>query len=135
MDISELVFCQKNGIFFVWRMGDGEAMTTFLRNRKNISLEIQIENAINDGRERMWTLVGIGHWYLSPVEPKDAQQENSDLAGVPFVIYNVTAALLRLKNLPERELRSTEMGTQEMRKKWIPYVCERLRQVLWESEE
>jgi hypothetical protein len=135
MDISELVFCQKNGIFFVWRMGDGRVMTTLLRNRTNISLEIQIENAITDGRSRMWILVGIGNWYLRPVESKDCQQENSDLGGVPFIIYNVTATLLRLKNLPERELRSTQMGMQEMREKWIPYLCERLRKVLWGIDE
>ena len=135
MDIAELVFLQKFGVFFVWKKSDNGSITTFLRNRANISLEVQIENAINDGRERMWTLVGIGNWYLRPINVIGAKQDETGFSGMSFEIYNVSASLLRLKKLPDRELRSTELGITEMREKWIPRVCALLRKALWESTE
>lgn len=135
MDISELVFAQKYGVFFVWRMNNGKVMTTFLRNRANISPEIQTENAINDGRDRRWTLIGVGHWYLYPLETQDTAGGKHDVEGISLTVYTVTAALLRLKKLRERELQSTTVGIQEMREKWLPHICERLRKILWEGGE
>lgn len=125
---------QTYGVFFVWKKCNKKIVTTFLRNRENIPLEIQIENAITDGRNRAWTLVGIGHWFLQPLEANTIEWTMPELSSVQFTVYNVAASLLRLKNLPERELQSTEIGTQEMREKWIPYICEHLRQTLWGYE-
>lgn len=132
MDISDLLFSQKNGVFLVWKMHDGKAITTFLRNRMNISLEVQIENAVADGRSKMWTLIGIGHWHLRPVHTENSTTEN--MGGLTFNISTVTASLLRLKKLPEREHKSTELGIQEMRERWIPDICAQLRKILGESE-
>lgn len=135
MDIAELVFNQRNGVFFVWKMGNGKTMTTFLRNRKNIALELQVENALADGRGRMWTLTGIGYWCLSPIQKGNIPPSVAGGTGLSFAINHVTTSLLRIKNLPDRELKSTELGMQEMREKWIPYICERLRKILWEDEK
>src|SRR3989338_4671554 len=121
-------------MFFVWKMENEQMLITFLRNRANIPSEIQVENAIHDGRERRWTLVGVGHWYLCPIEQKDTGPTENHLMGVSLTMHNVTASLLRLKKLHERELQSTAAGAQEMREKWIPHICERLRKILWEED-
>ena len=132
MDISDLLFSQKNGVFLVWKMRDGKALTTFLRNRTNITLEVQIENAIGDGRSNMWKLIGIGHWHLRPIHAEKPALE--DMGGLTFSISTVTASLLRLKKLPERERKSTILGIQEMRERWIPDICAQLRKILGENE-
>lgn len=132
MNIAELVFAQKYGIFFVWKMDNEKVLITFLRNRTNISPEIQIENALHDGRECSWTLIGVGHWQLCPIEGKDLG--SNTLNGVSLTMHTVTAAPLRLKKLSEREMRSTTAGLREMREKWVPHVCARLRKILWEED-
>ncbi len=132
MNISDLLFSQKNGVFLVWKMRNDKMLTIFLRSRVNIPLEVQIGNAIEDGRSNIWTLIGIGHWNLLPRHTEKTATENG---GLTFNISTVSTSLLRLKKLPEQERNSTIQGIREMREKWIPDICNQLRKILETGNE
>ena len=136
MDISELIFAQKHGICFVWKMRNGKMLITFLRDQENISPQRQLEGALYDGcRKRKWTLIGVGHWYHATIEQQHAGLTDNGVQVVSSPVHTITAAPLRLKNLSWREMREMAMGMEEMREKWIPYICEQLRKILREESE
>jgi hypothetical protein len=134
VEISELVFAQTCGIFFVWRTRNREILITFLRNKADVPSEVQIENAIDDGsRRRKWTLIGVGHWHHCPIKQHSVGPTETGIRDDALPSYTITAAPLRMKKLFWKEMRSTSMGMQEMREKWIPYICEQLRKILQEE--
>lgn len=136
MEMVKLLFEQTSGVFFVWKKQNGKRLATFLRKRRGVSEESQIDRAILGGRIRGWELVGIGYWRIQPVTTRyiiypDSSPEkkpNSDITN------SLNASLLWLKKIPEKERRSTERGAKEMREQCIPAICAQIRKVLWESD-
>lgn len=133
MNIVNLLSEQKSGIFFVWKTEFKELVITFLRSREGVSTQSQINKAVHDGRARALELVGVGHyWRIKPIMLREITEKNV----LPIkkqdadVANDITASLLTLKQLPERERKSTEHGAQEMREKYIPIVRERMREIL-----
>ncbi len=135
MEITQLLFEQTSGVFFVWKTGLKTQTVTFLRNRKDVSTQSQIDKAILDGRVRAWELTGIGHWWIQPIVIREITEPGSSPKGQQRIdiIYSITASLLSLKKLPERERRSTEQGVKVMHEEYIPIVRERIRKILLES--
>jgi hypothetical protein len=136
MEITKLLFTQTNGVFFVWKTQNDNRLATFLRKRDDISSESQIDQAVQDGGARGWELVGVGYWWIQPVDIRDIVQPDSPLMYIPgaIVMNSPSASLLSLKKLPERERRSTEQGREEMREEHIPVICEQIRKILWEND-
>jgi hypothetical protein len=136
MGMNKLLFGQTSGVFFVWKTENDKRLATFLRKRKGVSEESQIDRAILGGRIRAWELVGIGYWRIQPVTIRNITQTDSPSEHRPSI--NVTnilnASLLWLKKIPERERRSTEQGAKEMREQYIPTICDQIRKILWESD-
>ena len=136
MEIAKLLFSQTNGVFFVWKKENDKRLVTFLRKRGEVTAESQIDMAIIDGRMRGLELIGVGYWQIQPVEMRNILQPNSPLMCIPgaVVMKRLSASLLWLKRLPERERRSTEQGGKEMREELIPVICGQIRKILWENE-
>jgi hypothetical protein len=136
VEITKLLFTQTNGVFFVWKTQNDNRLATFLRKREDVSSESQIDKAVQDGVARGWELVGVGYWWIQPVDIRDIVQPNSPLMHIPsaVVMNSPSASLLSLKKLPERERRSTEQGREEMREEHIPVICDQIRKILWEND-
>lgn len=132
MNISELIFSQKDGVFLIWKNTSPKVTTSFICNRPNILLKTQVENAIDEGRKKLWTLIGVGYWTIGSDPAVLIESRKTDVVGISLSPLRLSTTLLRLKNLPERERISTEAYATEMRIKWIPHICSLLRKILSE---
>jgi hypothetical protein len=108
---------------------------TFIRKRKDITAEAQIDRAITGGRIRGWELIGVGYWWFQPTDVRDIARNDAPLMRIPraIVMNSPSASLLSLKKLPERERLSTEQGREEMRNECIPAICRQIRKIHWET--
>ena len=134
MNITQLLFSQTSGVFFVWKTSDKNLLATFLRNRHGVSVESQIDKAIADGSGRTWELIGMGYWGIQPITIRDSRKfsPTPHSPTVTVTLNHLSAALLRPRKLPLREQHSTERGVHEMREKCIPYIRRQIRKILWE---
>jgi hypothetical protein len=136
VEITKLLFNQTNGVFFVWKTKNNGRLATFLQKREDISAESQIDKAVMDGRALKWELIGVGYWRIQPIDIRGIVPFDSSLMQTSgaIMMQSISASLLSLKKLPERERRSTEQGLKEMRERHIPAICDQIRKILWQNE-